>query len=97
MVDTLRQGAKQHGGEDKLKLKKLESELKEIDCAETKLFEAIEKGIIDLDDRLKGRIQQHKTRRDTITGELVTLQRKCQTPLQTITPHEDRGRSTSPQ
>jgi len=59
--DTLRKHANRHGGEEKLRLKKLESELRDIGQAENKLFEAIEKGVVELDDRLKARIQQHNT------------------------------------
>ena len=40
------------------------------------------------DDRLKGRVHQHKSRREAITAELVTLQSKQQTPLQTPTPQK---------
>lgn len=55
---------------------KMETELRDIEQAKTKLFEAIEKGVLELGDRLKARVQQHKTRRDTIAGELATLQHK---------------------
>lgn len=88
VIDTLRKHANAQGGEDKIRRKKLETELKEIEQAETKLFEAIEKGVLELDDRLKVRVQQHKTRREVIAGELVILQQKNQTPLQTLTPQK---------
>ena len=88
VIDDLRKATNKNGGEDKLKVKKLETELKEIEQAETKLFEAIEKGVLELDDRLKARVQQHKTRREAIISELATLQHKQQTPLQTLTPQK---------
>lgn len=88
VVDTIRKHTSQHGGEEKRRTKKLEAELKEIEEAEIRLFEGIEKGILALDDRLKARIQQHKTRREIVTGELATLQRKHRTPLQTLTPQK---------
>ncbi len=88
VIDDLRKATNKNGGEDKLKTKKLEAELKEIEQAETKLFEAIEKGVLELDDRLKARVQQHKTRREAIIGELATLQHKQHTPLQTLTPQK---------
>ncbi len=75
VLDDLRRFTSQYGGEDKQRTKKLEAELKEVEQAEAKLFEAIEKGVLELDDRLKGRVQQHKTRRETITAELAALQR----------------------
>ena len=50
--------------------------------------EAIEKGILELDEKLKIRVQQHKTRREAIGTELATLQRQNQSPMQTITPQK---------
>ncbi len=86
VIDDLRRITNRHGGEDKQRSKKLEMELREVEQAEAKLFEAIEKGVVELDDRLKGWVQQHKTRRETITAELAALQRTQQTPFQTLTP-----------
>ncbi len=88
VIDDLRKHKNRHGGEDRQRTKKLETELKEIEQAETKLLEAIEKGVLELDERLKGRVQQHKTRREAITAELAALQHKQQTPLQTLTPQK---------
>jgi len=88
VIDSLRKGASQHGGEERLHMKKLESELKEIDQAENKLYEAVEKGVFEMDARLKERMQQHKNRRETITVEMSALQQKHQTPLQHITPQK---------
>ena len=88
VIDDLRKHTDRHGGEDKLRLKKLETELRELEQAEAKLFEAIEKGIVELDDRLKSRIQQHKGRREAITAELALLQHKTETPLQILTPQK---------
>ncbi len=86
VIDDLRRKASKNGGAEKQRAKKLEAELKEIEQAEIKLFEAIEKGVLTLDDRLRMRVEQHKARREAITTELATLQRKHQMPLQTITP-----------
>ncbi len=88
VIDALRGHANRHGGEEKIRLKKLEGELWELEQAENKLFEAIEKGILELDDRLKTRVQQNKTNRESITAEIATLQSKTQTPLQTLTPQK---------
>jgi len=88
VVDTLRQNANLRGGEEKIRLKKLDGELKDLEQAENKLFEAIEKGVLELDDRLKTRVQQNKTRREAITVERASLQSKTQTPLQTLTPQK---------
>lgn len=88
VIDTYRRHMNQNGGEDAQRAKKLEAELREVEQAESKLFEAIEKGVLELDDRLKGRVQQHRMRRETISAELAGLQVKQQTPLQTLTPQK---------
>ena len=88
ILDTYRKHMNKHGSEDRQKTKKLEAELKEIEQAEGKIYEAIEKGILELDDRLKGRVRHHKTRREAITAELATLHYKRETPLQTLTPQK---------
>jgi hypothetical protein len=88
IIDTLRSNASRHGGEDKIKLKKLATELNDLEQAETKLIEAIEKGVLELDDRLKARVQQNKSRREAIAVEISVLQSKTQTPLQTLTPQK---------
>ncbi|MGB9153303.1 MAG: recombinase family protein, partial [Alphaproteobacteria bacterium] len=88
VVDTMRQNTNLHGGEEKIRLKKLDAELKDLEQAENKLFEAIEKGILELDDRLKARVQQNKTRRDALVGEMASLQPKSQIQLQTLTPQK---------
>ena len=96
-IDTMRSHAKQHGGEDKLRIKKLEAESKEIAQAETKLYEAIEKGILELDDKLKTRVQQHKARCEAITSELATLHHQSQNPMQTLTPQKIEAITRHPQ
>jgi hypothetical protein len=42
------------------------------------LFEGIETGILELNDRLKTRSQQHKNRREMVITELTDMQRKQQ-------------------
>ena len=89
VVDAYRQHMKKNGGKDGQRIKKLEAGLKEVELAETKLFEAVEKGALELNDRLKERAKQHQTRRDAITGELATLQSQQEkSVLQTITPQK---------
>ena len=88
IIDGVRNLANRLGDSTKQQRKTLEAELKEIDQAETKLFEAIEKGVLELDDRLKTRVQQHKTRRLAITEELDNLRRQNQLPLQNLTPQK---------
>ena len=45
VIDELRHLTNKHGGADKERVKKLETELKDIETAENKLFEGVEKGV----------------------------------------------------
>lgn len=88
IIDEMRKHGSRKSGENKLRIKKLEAEAKEIEQAETKLLEAIEKGILDLDDKLKVRVKQHKERKQAISFELDALRHQTQSPLQSLTPQK---------
>ena len=72
--------------EQKQLISKLKAELKDAELAETKLLEAIEKGILDLDEKLKERMRQHKVRREEITAKMAEAETQQASPLKTITP-----------
>jgi site-specific DNA recombinase len=89
VVDTLRKHASKTGGHDeKQLLKKLEADLLVAEQAQTRLYEAVEKGLMELDDQLKLRMQQNKTKRESLLAEIADLKRQRQSPLQTITPQK---------
>ncbi len=88
VIETYRKHANRHRSDGRLRTKKLEAELKEIEPAETKLFESVEKGILEVDDRFKDRVRQHKMRREAVIAELDTLQRTQQNPMQAMTPQK---------
>ena len=89
LIDELRTNLAKHKDPDnQQRLKALESELKQTEQAQAKMFEAIELGILDLDDQLRERAKQHKQTRDTLVAEITELKRQHQTPLQILTPQK---------
>ena len=89
VVDELRkQTAKIGSPDEKQLLKKLEADLLEAEQAQSRLYEAVEKGLMELDEHLKSRMQQNKTRREGLMVEITSLTRQRQSPLQTSTPQK---------
>ncbi|CAK9253595.1 unnamed protein product [Sphagnum jensenii] len=89
IIDDLRTSlAKNKDPNNLIRLKKLETELKETEAAQAKLFEAVEKGFLELDDQLRERARQHKETRQTLLTEIATLKRQHNTPLQVLTPQK---------
>jgi len=89
VVDTLRKQTSKIGSPDeKQLLKKLEADLLEAEQAQTRLYEAVEKGLMELDEHLRDRMQQNKTKRESLLAEIASLKRQRQSPLQTITPQK---------
>jgi DNA invertase Pin-like site-specific DNA recombinase len=87
VLDTLRQQLAKSGSKDgKQQLKQLEARLLETEQAQARLYEAVEKGLMELDDQLKVRVQQHKQTRETILTEIAASKRQHQSPLAVITP-----------
>jgi site-specific DNA recombinase len=87
VVDQLRHHlAKTSNRDEKQHIRQLETKLQEAEQAQTRLFEAIEKGMMEFDEHLKTRLQQHKQSRETLLIEIAALKRQQQSPLQTITP-----------
>ena len=70
------------------RLKALETELTLIENAQAKLFEAVEKGFLELDDQLRERAKQHKQTRDALLTEITNLKRQHQTSLNILTPQK---------
>jgi len=87
-VYALKEYAEKQDAPDKPRLKSLMTELKEVEQAYTRLLEAIEKGVIEIDDELKTRTQQHKARRDILRGEIDKFKEQHQKPFITITPQK---------
>ncbi len=89
IIDELRQNlAKNKDPQNGQKLQQLESELKKTEQSQVKLFEAIELGILDLDDQLRERAKAHKQSRDALVAEIADLKRQHQTPLNILTPQK---------
>ena len=88
-VDALRQQAAKMGKRDeKEHVKKLESQLLESEQALNRLYEGVEKGIMQLDEHLKDRLRQHKQTRESLVVEIANLKRQQQSPLAVLTPNK---------
>jgi len=89
LIDELRRHAAKTSAQDsKQHVKKLETQLQDAEKALNKIYEAMEKGIVELDDHLKGRVQQHKQSRESLITEIASLKRQTQSPLATLTPQK---------
>ena len=89
IIDELRVNlAKNKDPENSQRLKALEADLKQTEQAQAKLFEAIEAGVLELDDQLRERAKQHKQTRDTLMAEIAALKRQHNTPLNILTPQK---------
>jgi len=89
IIDTLRSNlAKNKDQNSQKNLKKLDAELKDIEQAQAKLFEAVEKGILELDDQLKDRAKNNKQTREALLSEIASLKRQHQAPLNILTPQK---------
>ena len=89
IIDELRQSlAKNKDPDNQQRLKRLETELKETEAAQSKLFEAVEKGFLELDDQLRDRAKAHKQARETLLREIADLKRQHNAPLAVLTPQK---------
>ena len=89
IVNTFRKEAsKATGSEQKQQLKKLETSLQETEQALTRIYEAVEKGFMTVDEQLKIRLDQHRNNREQLATEIASMRRQQQSPLQTITPQK---------
>lgn len=89
VIDELRhQTTKMGRRNEKQQVKNLETKLQESEQALSRIYEAVEKGLMELDEHLKIRVQQHKQTRETLVAEISALKRKQQSPLAIITPQK---------
>lgn len=85
IIEALNSELSKSGGAEKQRLQKLQSELKTIEAAQTRLLEAVETGALDL-DMVRDRAQQHKAKKESLLIEMAGLNRKREMPLGIITP-----------
>jgi chromosome segregation ATPase len=88
IADLRKETATSGDADQKKKLKQLEAKLQETEQALSRLYEAIEKGLVELDSELKDRMQAHKRTKETALAEIAAMKRQQQSPLQTITPQK---------
>jgi DNA invertase Pin-like site-specific DNA recombinase len=89
VIDELRRETAKRGNRDeKQHVKTLETKLLESEQALNRLYEGVEKGVMELDEHLKLRLQQHKQAREAMMVEIAGLKRQTQSPLAVITPQK---------
>lgn len=67
-------------------VKVLEKELTELDASIERLYEAVEKGLLSLDDTLSSRASKIKARRDIVVRDLDSARQSRETPLDILSP-----------
>ncbi len=67
-------------------LARLKREIDSTDNALNKLYEAVEKGLLPLDETLQARAQGHKGRREALLVEMAGLRRRQEMPMSAIQP-----------
>ena len=85
IIDALKTELSKTGGAERERIKKLQTELKTIEVAQTRLLEAVETRALDL-DMVRDRAQQHKAKKESLLIEMAGLSRKREMPLGIITP-----------
>ncbi len=76
----------QQASADKEKLRVLQSELRRAEERLNRLYEAIETGVVSLDDTLHRRAQRAKAARESILVEMAGLRRRQALPLKQVRP-----------
>jgi len=94
IIAVLRKESSKHkDGDKKQQIKKLETALHETEQALNRIYEAVERGFMKMDEHLKTRLDQHQQKRETLLAEVANLKRQQQSPLQTITPQKIKAAS----
>ena len=95
MLQEMKQHLKQaNSGQDET-LRTLKKELIELETATNRLYEAVEKGLLPMDDMLKVRAQKLKSRRDAVLIEVAGSKRIKELPVALITARQLDAFSTS--
>jgi len=63
----------------------LQKELTELETATNRLYEAVEKGLLPMDQTLTDRAQKHKARRDAVMIEMAQARRQEEMPVSLLT------------
>jgi len=63
----------------------LQKELTELETATNRLYEAVEKGLLPMDDTLRDRAQKNKARREAVLIEIAGARRQKEMPVSMLT------------
>ncbi|GAB3478066.1 recombinase family protein [Polaromonas eurypsychrophila] len=81
MLQEMKQHLKQAASGQDETLRTLKKELVELETATNRLYEAVEKGLLPMDDTLKGRAQKLKARREALLIEVAGTNRMKELPV----------------
>jgi len=84
LLKEMRDRQKASRATEKEQIKKLTSELKKLEHKRNRLFEAVEEGILPLDESLKSRAHQQQVRHQEILIEIAGFRRSQHMPLNAI-------------
>jgi hypothetical protein len=88
LSELRRLAATQTGGDHRQQIKDLEAGIAETDQVLARLYEAVEKGCIELDAQLKERIGRHKARKDALLADAARLKAVEKRPAIVLTPRK---------
>ena len=86
LLSELKKQVKQARDERADGLRELRKELGELDTAIERLYEAVEKGLLPMDDTLASRAARLKARRETLLRDIDGAGKTTQTPLDLLSP-----------
>ena len=66
----------------------LQKVLSELETSANRLFEAVEKGLLPMDDMLKDRAQKIKSRREALMIQIAGARRQGEIPVSTLSPRQ---------
>lgn len=86
MLNALRRRLKEHRTKDDQRLQEVQLALTTTETGLQRLYEAVEQGILPLDQTLSARVEALKRQRETLLAEMAGLRQQRRMPLDSLTP-----------
>ena len=86
MLNALSRRLKEHRTADDQRLHEVQQALTTTETGLQRLYEAVEQGILPLDQTLSARVEALKRQRETLLSEMAGLRQQRRTPLDSLTP-----------
>jgi site-specific DNA recombinase len=84
LLGILRRRLKDEVASQQPRLRRLDTELREVTTRIERLYEAVESGVLPADTTLQERVQKHKARREEILLERASMERRKEIPLRNL-------------